>query len=643
MTVVKEHLTVAAEHTHNTAAGYIPRAPKCRNLVGVIYGDIGKGKLHIACVRGIASDTDDTAVTGVIYTGVTVFQSDVFEGCVCSIGSNHARGSEFTVRGKVVNRKVLDRTAVDIAKDTHCGIPIIAVIIALHLPCVLIDVLDGISIAIECAAEGATVGVPYNASVAVNHLRLALGVIGIFFEIKEFRRIRVGYGIKIAANLRISDGIEVDALVCVLCTAEVDIGKKLVVLLCVISVIVRDQLTKVSELVCVCDQVGILCRTLTACKSCCDFAVPSILGICNKRNLGEGLEIERGIAGGGIIGKAVMRRCCPVFEKHHFHGKSVLYMVETVVTHIETDREKCGQCNCHDNIVVLGDAVDMNIQGKCRFVAVKGDIRIALCLFSDMKRSLRCAAFHQNAGRHNTCHLTVTACESGGGSGSVFRVLGYCRAGGIGIDNNGIGPLRILIIGVSEGVALIGVLRCKKVERKAVADRLALVMVVRILVHMQSNGKNYLARSKTCLGFALGKENALGRGVGSNDIRQPSCARKTVKAIYLGTDRIDIKDLDNIGEVGHLTHLFDGELPFECQVSVIYYLNIFNIGVIGLPVIVGKNCRICGILPLARIGGKQGVRKIHLCVELTTGDNVIIACSRIGKPREGGSEKHRDA
>ena len=85
-----------------------------------------------------------------------------------------------------------------------------------------------------------------------------------------------------------------------------------------------------------------------------------------------------------------------------------------------------------------------------------------------------------------------------------------------------------------------------------------------------------------------------------------------------------------------------GEFPFECQVSVIYYLNIFNIGVIGLPVIVGKNCRICGILPLARIGGKQGVRKIHLCVELTTGDNVIIACSRIGKPREGSSEQHRD-
>ena len=48
--VFKINETVSAEHTHNTAARNVPRAPKSRDLVGSVYGNINKGKLFVSII-----------------------------------------------------------------------------------------------------------------------------------------------------------------------------------------------------------------------------------------------------------------------------------------------------------------------------------------------------------------------------------------------------------------------------------------------------------------------------------------------------------------------------------------------------------------------------------------------------------------
>ena len=101
MTVSHISVTCTSKHTNQAAAGNVPAAPQSRNFVGIVNGNIGKGQFVGFGVIAVTADTDNTAVTGVIHTGITVYQCDIFKGGVCSICSNTAGGSKFPVGGEV--------------------------------------------------------------------------------------------------------------------------------------------------------------------------------------------------------------------------------------------------------------------------------------------------------------------------------------------------------------------------------------------------------------------------------------------------------------------------------------------------------------------------------------------------------------
>ena len=81
-------VTVGIILTKDTSAGNSPGAPKCRDLIALVYGyGVKSNSVSIffiakAIISGIpACTTDDTAVADVINTGITVGYSDVLEYC----------------------------------------------------------------------------------------------------------------------------------------------------------------------------------------------------------------------------------------------------------------------------------------------------------------------------------------------------------------------------------------------------------------------------------------------------------------------------------------------------------------------------------------------------------------------------------
>ena len=151
-----DHICVsrAAEHTDKAAASGVPRAPERGDLVGVVDSDIGKSELVAVGVACVTTDTYDTAVTGVVNSGITVGDSDILKGGVTSISCDNAGGSKLAVRGEVVYRKVLYRCVNKVAEQTHTVLVVVAVVVTLGVPGVLIEVRDLVSLTVEGTLEG---------------------------------------------------------------------------------------------------------------------------------------------------------------------------------------------------------------------------------------------------------------------------------------------------------------------------------------------------------------------------------------------------------------------------------------------------------------------------------------------------------
>ena len=232
-------VNVSAVHTNKAAACNVPRAPKCAYLVGVVYGYILEGNVVVISCGSATCDTDDTAVSCIIYAGVRISNCDVCKGGIaCGICCDNARGGKFTVGCEVIHSKVFNGTAVDVAEDTHCFLIVMTVVITLHLPGVLVDILDCVTVSVENAPKCASVGIP-NAVVAVcNRSCGILRIVGILFVINKLGSISEVYRCNGSAFLVVTDRIEDYSLIYVLFSAQVYICNKLIVLVGVICIIV---------------------------------------------------------------------------------------------------------------------------------------------------------------------------------------------------------------------------------------------------------------------------------------------------------------------------------------------------------------------------------------------------------------------
>ena len=331
-------VNVTTVHTNETATGNIPRAPESRNLVGVVYCDIFKSNMIIVSSSCATCNTDDTTVTGVVNSWVRICNCYIFK-CrfACCICRDHTCGSEFSVRGEFINCKVLYSTVVNVTEYAHSFIPVITIVITLHLPGILIDIGDGITVSVKYASKRATICIPIGRLCVCIHIHNALCECGVFLVVNKFGNV-VGCNVcDSATGFMITDRIEDDALVCIICTTKIDICDKLVVLIAVILIIIGNKIAEVNELVSVCDKIWIFLGTATTCEACRNVSFPNGISLCNHSYLGEGCHCESYVTCCGIVVEFVMS--IEFFEtiyKDHSNRGIILHVIDSVVTNVET-------------------------------------------------------------------------------------------------------------------------------------------------------------------------------------------------------------------------------------------------------------------------------------------------------------------
>ena len=231
----------------------------------------------------------------------------------------------------------------------------IAIVITLHLPGVLIDIGDGITVTIKYAPESATVCIPIGRLCFCAHIDSSLCERGVILVVNKFGSI-VNFNVcNTVTKLVITNGIEDDTIVCIICTTEIDICDKLVVLIAVIIIIIGNKIAEVNELVSVCNKIWIFLGTATACEADRNVSFPSRISLCNHSYLGEGCHCKGYVTCCGIVVEFVMS--IKLFEavyKNHSNRGVILYVIESVVTNVETCLHGLLNGDDHRNGVVSG-------------------------------------------------------------------------------------------------------------------------------------------------------------------------------------------------------------------------------------------------------------------------------------------------
>ena len=365
-------INVSAIHTNETAASNVPRAPKSTYLVGIINGDVLKRYMVIVSSACATCDTDDTAVTGIINSGITAGNCNIFKRRITRrVSRNNTRRSIFTVRGEIFNSKVLDGTAVYVSEDTHSFLIIVSVVIASHLPGVLVDIFDGVTVSVEYALECATVCIP-NGSVLVRRnsadiraltvSAVKLLFVKVFFNITS-RGSVVNVHCHNTANLCIAYGIEDYTVVNVLCSAEIYVSDKLIVLVTVIFIVVGDQLAKKCKLVSVGYKIRIILCSISACKCLCYGSVPSVYRICNESYLREGRHRNGKLTRSGIIEEFVMNvKLAYGRNGRHLNSNAFFHVIKRVVTNVQASGHNLAEIDDQRYCVIGRNAGSVHVK-----------------------------------------------------------------------------------------------------------------------------------------------------------------------------------------------------------------------------------------------------------------------------------------
>ena len=144
--------------TYDTTASNVIRAPKCAYFVGVINCDIFEGCLQVCFFSIPTYATNDTTVTDVINSWVTVEDCDVFKCSTVRVSCDNTCCCVFTVGREVANSEVFNCTAINLAEQAHTVAvvlesSIVIVVVALHFPSVVVEVCNCVTVTVECTAE----------------------------------------------------------------------------------------------------------------------------------------------------------------------------------------------------------------------------------------------------------------------------------------------------------------------------------------------------------------------------------------------------------------------------------------------------------------------------------------------------------
>ena len=529
--------------------------------------------------------------------------SNIFKYCRLSglrirISGNNTRGGNLTVRGEIVNGKILNRTTVNLTKQTHTVTEIllrnrtIPVVVTLDLPSVVVEVGDGVAVAVKCSLKG---------------IEPALNGLLSFFNGLSF----IHFLIVPIANRMENEGFVVFALL----VTKVNVGKKLhglaiervlnnrctfihtcgsVYLAC--TIFFRHTANDSAEggkLVSVGDgQLGLACIIPSIVK----LTLPSVHGIRNQSNLGEGGHGNGDLARYGVIVELVM--CVKLGRgrnQRHSVGSTIFHVVEGVVTHIHTGGHHLTKVDDNRLGVICGNALYVHIKRAQNLISTNVYVGFALFLFGYGKTKLAVSGGNLSALK-NGGGIALTAYGGGGLYGAVFNgdldhhvhIL-HIREGGV------------YVIIVTEYVVLVIKLRCNKVNGETVANGEILVLVARILVHMECNCKNDLANGVRSALLTCRKQHATRMLVGVDNVGEKAHAGLALKGGHRLGNGVDVIHINHVGKLGECALGLDAQAPLECQISYIRNLNVLYLGIIRLPIIVSKNRHTLCVLPLGGI------------------------------------------
>ena len=146
-------------------------------------------------------------------------------------------------------------------------------------------------------------------------------------------------------------------------------------------VFVRNYITKISELVGISDDVGVLCRAVTACKGGCNGAIPSVFLVLNDSHLREGCHVKSDISGCGIIFKLIMSsEGVSGRNISHCHGLAILNVIKLKVSDVESARCRLGEGDLHRNCVIRSNAFYVDVYRFLNLVILEGNVCITVAL-----------------------------------------------------------------------------------------------------------------------------------------------------------------------------------------------------------------------------------------------------------------------
>ena len=408
--------------TNDTAAGYVIGTPKSRNLVGVINCNVSKCNLSVDCFSLVPTNyTNDTTVTDVVNAGIRIDNRDVLkESAVVCISSNATGCSNLTVAREVLYSKVSDSTAINFTEQTHTIAvvlkrSIVPVVVALHLPGVLIEVSDGASVTIEGTLEVTeTGGDSYTRS-------LICTLVVIITDGIEYKTVFGSIVIIIVSITNIDVGKECYGLACKGITNNfigVSVLIYIFIYLCYTGYLIHtaNDATKCCKLVCV-SNIELGCIRII--PRIVELAAPSILCISYKSNYREGCKIKNYVTCSRIISKAVVCRSLAVLKKSHSYSLTILNVVNGVVTKVKTLRKSLGKSDSHRNSVVLGYTGDMYVNSADLLVLSDSNVSYTCICAVNSERKLVVALCKLNACRNGSKHALAL-------DGSLICNLAIC-------------------------------------------------------------------------------------------------------------------------------------------------------------------------------------------------------------------------
>ena len=519
--------------TENTAAGNVVSTPQSGDLVSLVNGNISENNrvvvisiTQINILRIPTCATYDTTVTDVINAGIAVCNGNILKYCGLtvlrvSISGNNTSGGDLTVGGEVIYGKILDGTAINLAKETHtvaeillgnCTVP---VVVTLYFPSVLIEIGNRVAVTVESSLEG------------IETAR------------NSFCSFICGLPFVCTLIIPISDGMEYDITnVSAFLITKVNISDKLY------SLTIKGILNNFIG-------VGIftvyssryLFHTTNDCAEGCklvgvcdgkldlgsivprviEITLPRILGIRNESDLGEGRHSYGYVTGSGVIVELVVSvKLCHGINCGHRVAHAVLYVVEGVVTDIKACGHYYAEVDNYGNGVILCETLNVYVERTHNIVFAKSEVCITADLFGNNGADLVAGS--------------LCTCKNG------YTVLGYVR-GYYAVFNCEVnynveilhcGEFETFIVIVSKRVLFVVELGCGELQGEAIANRLAHVLVACFLTHLERDCNDYFACIVLIAYFTSREKHAVCRDLTHDRLSKSSLGGHIRKCLSVG-------------------------------------------------------------------------------------------------------------